>query len=95
MRLAKDAKRLKKHNLMDYSLLLVIIEKQANGNNFMFSNSDYSFCFGVIDYLQRYNFSKKMERSWKGITTDTNNISAASSKKYAKRFMLKMNEIIR
>ena len=51
MRLAKDAKRLKKHNLMDYSLLLVIIEKQANGNNFMFSNSDYSFCFGVIDYL--------------------------------------------
>lgn len=42
--------------------------------------------FGVIDILQDYDISKKLEHAYKSIQYDPTSISAVDPKQYSKRF---------
>ena len=42
--------------------------------------------FGIIDILQDYDISKKLEHAYKSIQYDSTSISAVDPKLYAKRF---------
>ena len=92
----KDSLFLEEHNLMDYSLLLAIESKYrinkkppSNLRNQIFSN-DLSKCYhiGVIDFLQNYNLTKKVERCFKQIIAEDKikSVAAAPPQLYAKRF---------
>ncbi|KAN0014637.1 hypothetical protein ACTFIU_000955 [Dictyostelium citrinum] len=72
-------------------------------NSFDFSNGILSadekeiYYIGVIDILQLYDFSKKLERFLKVylFRKDGNGISATRPEPYKQRFMKRMNEIIK
>ena len=55
--LKADSEFLARHNLMDYSLLLVIETDRRT--------KEQSYYFGIIDILQKWNWSKKLENAWK------------------------------
>ena len=62
----EDCKFMQTQGLMDYSLLLVIErkQKQEESRNCLVNGSDvYKFC--IIDILQRWDLSKKMETFFK------------------------------
>lgn len=42
--------------------------------------------FGVIDILQDYDISKKLEHAYKSLQVDSTSISAVDPKLYSKRF---------
>lgn len=42
--------------------------------------------FGIIDILQDYDISKKLEHAYKSIQYDPTSISAVDPKQYSKRF---------
>lgn len=48
--------------------------------------SDVVLFFGIIDILQDYDISKKLEHAYKSIQHDPTSISAVDPKLYAKRF---------
>jgi len=73
---------------MDYSLLLVVETFPKTGKQ--------AYHFGIIDFLQTWNFSKKLERIWKisvnrGIKSK---LSAVPPKQYQARFMNFVKEAI-
>ena len=79
--------------IMDYSLLLVIETVATNlGNSFSTRNrylhGDKLYHVGIIDYLQFWNFSKKMEKCFKTcqISNKQKDISAQPPSKYCHRF---------
>ncbi|KAG0209797.1 Phosphatidylinositol-4-phosphate 5-kinase [Mortierella sp. GBA43] len=45
------------------------------------------YYLGVIDILTPYNYVKKIEHFWKGLTQDKHAISAVHPREYAKRFL--------
>ena len=47
---------------------------------------DVILFFGIIDILQDYDISKKLEHAYKSIQYDATSISAVDPKQYAKRF---------
>ena len=47
----------------------------------------YTYHFGIIDYLQDWNLSKKTEWCLKSIHADSNGISSVNPKTYQTRFM--------
>ena len=72
---------------MDYSLLLAIESKYTLDNcnhgilrNIVYSN-DLSQCYhiGIIDYLQDYNLTKKIERCFKQIKAEDKIKSVAAA----------------
>ena len=74
--ISQDADFLYKQGIMDYSLLLGV------ENN--------SICaFEIIDYFQKYNYIKKMERFLKVLYNPSrkNRISCMNPKQYYKRFV--------
>ena len=93
-------------SLMDYSLLLIIIDFPNNidpdykqilylledpkyrGHVYKSENENYIYIIGIIDYLQEYNFKKKMEHCLKGIIygKEKNMVSAVEPEYYGKRF---------
>ncbi|OEL14495.1 Phosphatidylinositol 4-phosphate 5-kinase 1 [Dichanthelium oligosanthes] len=61
------------------------------GGGFLFPNQtgevhDVILYFGIIDILQDYDITKKLEHYYKSIQTDPNSISAVDPKLYSKRF---------
>ncbi|CAL0315512.1 unnamed protein product [Lupinus luteus] len=48
--------------------------------------SDVVLYFGIIDILQDYDISKKLERAYKSLQVDSSSISAVDPKFYSKRF---------
>jgi 1-phosphatidylinositol-4-phosphate 5-kinase len=61
------------------------------GCGFLFPNQtgemhDVILYFGIIDVLQDYDISKKLEHAYKSVKTDPNSISAVDPKLYSKRF---------
>lgn len=72
-------------NLMDYSLLMIVIKfPEENDPNyesviekfgdskyyrklFKSKTSKYIYCFGIIDYLQEFNFKKFLENKYKSV----------------------------
>ena len=69
------------------------VEEERSLNSF--SNSIESSCgkfryhFSIIDYLQKYNLSKRLERRYKILTTTAmpEDISSTESSSYADRFL--------
>jgi 1-phosphatidylinositol-4-phosphate 5-kinase len=47
---------------------------------------DVILFFGIIDILQDYDISKKLEHAYKSMQYDPNSISAVDPKQYCKRF---------
>lgn len=47
---------------------------------------DIVLFFGIIDILQDYDISKKLEHAYKSIQYDPTSISAVDPKQYSKRF---------
>ena len=87
---------------MDYSLLLVVETLQENGLSFVGNSFNFSgrktynkyttlngkvYHFGLIDWLQTWNLSKKAEKCLKTTFTDQKEISAVPPIKYQKRFI--------
>jgi len=48
--------------------------------------SDVILYFGIIDILQDYDISKKLEHAYKSLQVDSSSISAVDPKLYSKRF---------
>lgn len=48
--------------------------------------SDAVLYFGIIDILQDYDITKKLENAYKSIQVDPSSISAVDPKLYSKRF---------
>ena len=91
----KDAEFLRACGIMDYSLL-VNIEKakgaHVKSHRNVFQSQDMSAIYhvGIIDFLQSYNFLKKLEyfkkKKWLN-KTKTNQISCVNPDLYASRFV--------
>lgn len=47
---------------------------------------DVVMFFGIIDILQDYDITKKLEHAYKSIQYDPNSISAVDPKQYSRRF---------
>lgn len=47
---------------------------------------DVILFFGIIDILQDYDITKKLEHAYKSIQYDPNSISAVDPKQYSRRF---------
>ena len=96
----QDAEFLSQKGLMDYSLLINVekcrqnsIEKsemRAHQRNFLISQDGNEFYHvGIIDFLQRYDFGKKVENTVRTAKMSPKKavlISCVEPKKYSKRF---------
>ena len=76
---------------MDYSLLLVIESLQSkkvyHGRNTICSDTHpEAYHIGIIDFLQKWNFDKKLERAFKSLKGNPDDISAMEPTGYQKRF---------
>jgi hypothetical protein len=94
--LEKDSALFECREIMDYSLLLVICKKnkQLEGRH-VFHGDVYSYCIGVIDFLQLYNLKKKIETFSKSIRRPKEEVSSINAHDYRRRFLAKMHEIIK
>ena len=87
----RDSSFLSSHGIMDYSLLLVIeslqsMEISTRRNTICSETHPEAYHLGIIDFLQKWDLSKKMERAYKAIKGDANNISAIEPIRYNCRF---------
>jgi len=69
--------------MSDHSLLSHFILRYFTLNNEIF---DVVLHFGIIDILQDYDISKKLEHAYKSLEVDPTSISAVDPKLYSKRF---------
>lgn len=58
----------------------------ASGNGNCGEMFDVILYFGIIDILQDYDISKKLEHAYKSLQVDLTSISAVDPKLYSKRF---------
>ncbi|OMJ79746.1 hypothetical protein SteCoe_20178 [Stentor coeruleus] len=87
-----DMKLLKKHKLMDYSMLLGVYQNPSVQTRY-FVSSIYSI--SIIDFLQRYGTRKSLERVWKRyFLRKTEGISVISPIRYYKRITKYLKSII-
>ena len=93
-----DVKLFPKFNIMDYSLLVAVKNKQEYSKYFFRSASGpvQGYSIGIIDYLQRYNKTKKIEGISKKIMNLSNSkkVSSINSEDYCKRFLGFVYQII-
>jgi len=77
-----DCAFLREHNLMDYSLLLGVIETSTRGKEYV---------YGIIDILQEWNYIKIIEqwvkRIWNRDCKNYKYLSAVEPEFYAYRFV--------
>lgn len=98
----EDSKFLCNHNIMDYSLLLTVEKvprnqgsmktnksQQFTRNTYISNDCTEAYHFGVIDYLQRWNGSKKREKFFKVnvLNKKWQNLSAVEPKFYQSRWV--------
>ena len=96
----------KRLNLMDYSLLFIIVDypekldpdynqiiellfdPKYKGHVYQSEDKKFIYIIGIIDYLQIYNFRKRIETFWKGVLygKEKNMISAVEPNYYGERF---------
>ena len=122
--LSVDTKFLCSHNLMDYSLYLVVEQKKSSGENLkaLYRNRSAAFSvssintglavggnrnllgsfkgnevyhIGLIDYLQKWDSNKKLERLVKTrfLNKDGRWLSAIEPREYQRRFVDQMKKI--
>ena len=108
----KDANYFKSQNLIDYSLLVFVVDKnqlladaEKDVSLLQWAEALIDECpnhqglgyqLGIIDYLQVYNFQKKVELHFKRLKTATLNLDASSQPPniYAKRFISFVRKIL-
>lgn len=82
-----DASLFPKFNIMDYSLLVAVKEKPEFSKFFFRGLNIKGYSVGIIDFLQRYNKTKKIEGFGKKILSQSRQISSINSEDYFKRFL--------
>ena len=73
----------------DYSQIVGLLDDpKYRGHVYKSESEKYIYICGIIDYLQKYNFKKKMEHCMKGIINgkENNMISAVEPEYYGNRF---------
>ena len=73
----------------DYSQIVGLLDDpKYRGHVYKSDNEKYIYIVGIIDYLQKYNYKKKMEHCMKGIINgkENNMISAVEPEYYGSRF---------
>ena len=73
----------------DYNQIVGLLDDpKYRGHVYKSENGKYIYIIGIIDYLQKYNFKKKMEHCMKGIINgkENNMISAVEPEYYGDRF---------
>ena len=91
--MVNDSSFLKDHGIMDYSLLLVIEslksrEMSTRRNTICSETHPVAYHLGIIDFLQEWNFDKKLERAYKALKGNPNDISAMEPNGYQERFCI-------
>ena len=93
-----DSELLIKHNLMDYSLLMVIerLPRNVKATELIINNTNRYFVpsnrsvihLGIIDYLQDFNINKKLEMKYKKMQVKDykQEVAAVPAIIYGKRF---------
>lgn len=93
-----DAELFPKFNIMDYSLLVAVKNKQEYSKYFFRSANckAQGYSIGIIDFLQRYNKTKQIEGISKKIMNLSNSekVSSINSEDYCKRFLKFVFKII-
>ena len=88
--IVQDVKYLNSQGVMDYSLFIGWCKegglKNNPGVNVVTVAATDTFYVGIIDFLQKYNTSKKIARVAKGIVNDPTTLSTVPPKEYAERF---------
>lgn len=94
-RVYKDADLLRKHSIMDYSVLVQVHNTEYE-SSFYSKESHKWYSFAIIDYLNRYTFKKKVEYYLKKLKfgRKINTISVRDPFKYFRRFFNFMSEKI-
>lgn len=98
--LKNDTQLLRKSNLMDYSLLLGVQEDKEVRQQPRFTwrrvyGADHTFySFAIIDYLQEFDLSKRIEYYYKSVKADSKQISSIMPAPYKKRFDNFCNQIV-
>ena len=93
----KDITFLQRHDLMDYSLFIgqhPCFSKAVYGNSLLVKSGSSGFYLGIIDYLQKYNTSKKIAHVAKAITNNPNTLSTVPPKEYGDRFRFFMKNSV-
>lgn len=100
-RLAKDAAMLARHNLMDYSLLVTICkgdEPRTGLDRYIYRSTKPGefYMIALIDFLQQYNYSRRLENWWKRCTNrvERESISVIEPSAYYLRFMKFIESIV-
>lgn len=70
----KKQRRLRDTNPELYRQLALDINRE-NPHNFMSDNGKYIYHIGIIDYLQDYNWEKKLENQYKSIKHGSSRIT--------------------
>ncbi|KAM3143994.1 hypothetical protein pb186bvf_003758 [Paramecium bursaria] len=93
-RIEEETKHLQEGKIMDYSLMIIVswfpIKQQLNGSRVVWLDDNQCAAIGIIDYLQEYNQSKKLETKVKqffGIFKQEKQISCVDSESYRNRFI--------
>ena len=96
----KDVQLLLDCKIMDYSLFIVVLtrpSKKPRRCEFKDITNNRSYSIGIIDFLQTYDITKKVEHVGKSLarlTTSRDEISAVNEETYASRFRDKIEEIL-
>lgn len=91
----EDVRLLQDLGIMDYSLLIGVYESPilASSRYTIVSSDNRAYNIALIDFLQRYNLSKKAEREVKRFLS-SDDPSSISPNKYAERFLSFIQKII-
>lgn len=102
-KIAADVMLLRKHNIMDYSLLVGFYAAQLGTPHerrwgkgvcritCRIEGKAYTVCLAIVDLLQRYNSLKKIEHALKIFK---HNISCVDAETYYKRFLTFLNNAL-
>ena len=90
--LLDDVKVLRNSKLMDYSMLLSIRPQSDRPTRYSLGKN---YSIAIIDFFQKYGFTKSVERVWKRyILRKTKGISAIPPIRYYKRIKKYIKDII-
>jgi hypothetical protein len=100
-RVFQDSRMLASCNIMDYSLLVTVTYGELPPNLksqhiYRSSKKGQSYLIAVIDILQEYNFSKKVETFWKHKVkrVPLESLSSVEPKHYSARFIEFLSKIL-
>lgn len=95
----QDVEMLKKHGIMDYSLLIAVGRQGRGGSRYLYQASGLElgkvYFMGVIDYLQLYNRQKQLEGLGKSLLSGRREeVSSVDPETYARRFVKLVEQVL-